>query len=419
MSAMAHSSAADSAAASASRTSLSQPLTPHNDDVIETPVGTISLKDLPGSTAHTPAASAVAPDSAAAGAVGAAGAAGTAAASNGTAAATTDTTAAAEDKTVSPNPLKSSNNITPYFEFSAETWSTFAHNKDRVNLTEDELQKCLAFNDKISLEEVYNIYLPLSRLLFLYVRSRHDRSTVIKQFLGQSIESAPFIISISGSVACGKTTTANLLKHLISSWDTEPKVDLITTDGFLYPNKILHERHIEAKKGFPISYDVKALMTFLHKLKNGEPNLKVPVYSHLYYDVVPGEYTIVDRPDILILEGVNVLQNGADYPTIRNKVFISDFIDFSIYVDAEEDCLIDWYLERFLKLRESTFNNPNSYFHRYAKLPLEDAVNIATTIWSAVNHDNLIENILPSRNRANLIMHKGRNHCVERIYLRK
>lgn len=318
------------------------------------------------------------------------------------------------------NPLSADNEIiSPFFEFSADTWSTFAHNKRKVKLTEEELQKCLAFNDKISLEEVERIYMPLSRLLHMYVRSRHDRSTVIQQFLGKSIESAPFIISISGSVACGKTTTANLLKHLISMWDTNPKVDLITTDGFLFPNKILHERHIEAKKGYPVSYDVKALMTFLQQLKNGEPNLKVPVYSHLYYDVIPGEYTIVDRPDILILEGVNVLQNGADYPTIRNKVFISDFIDFSIYVDAEEECLIKWYLDRFLKLRESTFNNPNSYFHRYAKLDLEDAAHLATTIWSAVNHDNLVENILPSRNRANLIMHKGKNHSVDKVYLRK
>lgn len=321
-----------------------------------------------------------------------------------------------EDK--GDNPFMT-DSITPFFEFSAKTWSTFAHNKDKVNLTEEDLQRCLAFNDKISLEDVQNIYMPLSRLLYLYVRSRHDRSTVIQQFLGKSIESAPFIISISGSVACGKTTTANLLKHLISSWDTNPKVDLITTDGFLYPNKVLRERHIEAKKGFPISYDVKALMTFLHQLKNGEPNLKVPVYSHLYYDVIPDEYIIVDRPDILILEGINVLQNGADYPMVRNKVFISDFIDFSIYVDADEDCLIKWYLERFLKLRESTFNNPQSYFHRYAKMATEDAIEIAHTIWSAVNHENLVANILPSRNRANLILHKGANHNVDHIYLRK
>ncbi len=313
----------------------------------------------------------------------------------------------------------SEESIKPFFEFSAQTWSTFAHNQDKVNLTEEELQRCLAFNDKISLEDVSNIYLPLSRLLYLYVRSRHDRANVIKQFLGKSIESAPFIISISGSVACGKTTTANLLKHLISSWDTNPKVALITTDGFLYPNKVLHERHIEAKKGFPISYDVKALMTFLYKLKNGEPNLKVPVYSHLYYDIIPEQFTVVDRPDILILEGVNVLQNGADYPTVRNKVFISDFIDFSIYVDASEENLIQWYVDRFLKLRESTFSNPNSYFHRYAAMPKEDALNIAYTIWSAINHENLITNILPSRNRANLILHKAADHSVDRIYLRK
>lgn len=320
------------------------------------------------------------------------------------------------EKTVSD---ESSDTITPFFEFSAETWSTFAHNKHRVNLTEEDLQRCLAFNDKISLQDVNNIYLPLSRLLYLYVRSRHDRSTVIQQFLGKSIESSPFIISISGSVACGKTTTANLLKHLLSSWDTSPKVELITTDGFLYPNKILKEKKIEAKKGFPVSYDVKALMTFLHRLKNGEPNLKVPVYSHLYYDVIPGEYITVDRPDILILEGVNVLQNGADYPTIRNRVFISDFIDFSIYVDAEEDNLIDWYVERFLKLRESTFNNPHSYFHRYTEMSLETAISMANTIWSAVNHDNLVQNILPCRNRANLILHKIADHSIDKIYLKK
>ncbi len=307
----------------------------------------------------------------------------------------------------------------PFFKFSPQVWATFAHSSNRLSLTEEELKHCLAFNDRITLDEVRTIYLPLSRLLYLYERSRHNRARVITQFLGKDIESSPFIISISGSVSVGKTTTAKLLYSLIKAWPTEPKVSLITTDGYLYPNKILEERGIMNQKGFPLSYDVRRLMKFLIDVKDGVPNLQVPKYSHLSYDVLPDEYTIVDRPDILIIEGVNVLQNGADYPQVRNRIFISDFIDFAIYVDAKEEYLIDWYIDRFLKLRESTFDDPRSYFHRYAHMPENEAVALARIIWQSVNHENLVQNILPCRNRAHLILQKGPHHSIENVYLRK
>lgn len=307
----------------------------------------------------------------------------------------------------------------PFFEFSPQKWASFAHSSDRLTLTEEDISRCLAFNDRISLDDVRNIYLPLSRLIYLYFISRHDRSTVIQQFLGKSMESAPFIISISGSVSVGKTTTARLLHELLTAWPSKPNVSLITTDGFLYPNAELEKRGIMNQKGFPVSYDVKRLMKFLCQVKDGIPNLKVPVYSHLTYDVVPDKFTIVDRPDILIIEGVNVLQNGADYPEIRNRVFISDFIDFSIYVDADEEYLIKWYVDRFLKLRENTFDDPTCYFHRYAHMPESEAISLAKMIWQAVNHVNLVKNILPCRNRANLILRKGAEHKIESILLRK
>jgi len=238
----------------------------------------------------------------------------------------------------------------PFFKFSAQTWSTFKHSSDRLTMTEDDLRKCAAFNDKISLDEVSRIYLPLSRLLFLYYSSRIDRMQVLHRFLGQNYSTIPFIISISGPVSVGKTTTAKLLHELIKSWPGHPKVSLITTDGFLYPNAVLKEKMIMSRKGFPVSYDVRRLMRFLRDVKNGVSNVKVPVYSHLTYDVVEGEYTVVDRPNVLIIEGVNVLQNGSDYPEIRNHAFISDYIDYSIYVDADEENLLSWYVDRFLKL---------------------------------------------------------------------
>ncbi|MCR5535832.1 MAG: type I pantothenate kinase [Succinivibrio sp.] len=307
----------------------------------------------------------------------------------------------------------------PFFRFDTETWSGFRHSSDKLNLTEDDLRHLKAFNDIISLEDVRKIYLPLSRLLNLHFHSRHDRLSIIQKFLGKPMDNVPFIISITGPVSAGKTTTARLLNELIKGWPEKPQVTLITTDGFLYPNDVLEERMILGRKGFPISYDVKKLMRFLVDLKDGKPNLKVPVYSHLTYDVVPNEYTLVDRPDILILEGVNVLQTGEDYPDIKKTAFIADFIDYSIYVDADEKLLLEWYVDRFLKLRESAFNDPNCYFHKYANIPEEQAIAMARLTWEAVNHPNLVENIKPSMSRANLVLRKGKNHKIFEVDLRK
>ena len=228
----------------------------------------------------------------------------------------------------------------PFVRFDTATWASFKHSADKLTLTEDDLNRCLAFNDKITLEDVNNVYMPLSSLLRMYYLSRHDRLAIIQQFLGSPMDSVPFIISISGSVSVGKTTTAKLLYELIKAWPCKPKVSLITTDGFLYPNAYLEERQMMGKKGFPASYDVKRLMQFLIDAKEGKKELKVPVYSHLTYDIVPDKFTIVDRPNVIIIEGVNVLQDGTEYPEFRKKAFISDYIDYSIYVDASEKNLM-------------------------------------------------------------------------------
>lgn len=307
----------------------------------------------------------------------------------------------------------------PFIGFDPLTWSSFKHEDEKLTFTESDLTRFLAFNDKLSLDDVKNIYLPLSSLLRMYYISRHDRLAVIQKFLGSPMDSVPFIISISGSVSVGKTTTAKLLYELIKEWPCKPKVSLITTDGFLYPNSVLEEKMLLGKKGFPVSYDIKKLISFLLDAKEGKPNLKVPVYSHLIYDIVPDQYTIVDRPNVIIIEGVNVLQDGTEYPEFRKQAFISDYIDYSIYVDANEKHLMKWYIDRFLKLKEEAFNDPNCYFHKYAQLPDANAASIAKLIWEAVNHVNLMENILPCRNRANLILKKGADHHIEEIYLRK
>lgn len=307
----------------------------------------------------------------------------------------------------------------PFIGFDPLTWSSFKHEDEKLPFTESDLTRFLAFNDKLSLDDVKNIYLPLSSLLRMYYISRHDRLAVIQKFLGSPMDSVPFIISISGSVSVGKTTTAKLLYELIKEWPCKPKVSLITTDGFLYPNSVLEEKMLLGKKGFPVSYDIKKLISFLLDAKEGKPNLKVPVYSHLTYDIVPDQYTIVDRPNVIIIEGVNVLQDGTEYPEFRKQAFISDYIDYSIYVDANEKHLMKWYIDRFLKLKEEAFNDPNCYFHKYAQLPDANAASIAKLIWEAVNHVNLMENILPCRNRANLILKKGADHHIEEIYLRK
>ncbi|SJN58458.1 Pantothenate kinase [Vibrio ruber DSM 16370] len=305
----------------------------------------------------------------------------------------------------------------PYLSFDRRQWSDL-RNSVPMTLSEDDLVELQGINESLSMKEAVEIYLPLARLLNLYVAARQSRNTVLNQFLGHTDIAPPFIIGIAGSVAVGKSTTARLLKALLSRWDNHPKVELITTDGFLYPNEVLLEKGIMQKKGFPESYDIKCLVQFVSDVKSGKKNISAPVYSHLTYDIT-GEVKTVDAPDILLIEGLNVLQSGMDYPHAPHRVFISDFLDFSIYVDAESSLIEKWYIERFMKFRHGAFKRPGSYFSHYTKLNESEAHSIAKNIWRAINGKNLQENILPTRERAQLILRKGINHTVEEILLRQ
>jgi type I pantothenate kinase len=288
-----------------------------------------------------------------------------------------------------------------------------------LTLSEEEIVKLKGINEDLSLEEVAQIYLPLSRLLNFYISSNLRRQAVLEQVLGTDGQKIPYVIGIAGSVAVGKSTTARLLQALLSRWPEHRSVELITTDGFLHPNKVLNERGLMKKKGFPQSYDMHSLVKFVSEVKSGAKRVTAPVYSHLIYDVVPEGNKVIEQPDILILEGLNVLQSGMDYPHDPHRVFVSDFVDFSIYVDAPETLLQSWYINRFLKFRQGAFSNPDSYFHNYSKLPEPEAINIATQLWNEINGLNLQQNILPTRERASLIMTKSANHAVESVRLRK
>lgn len=307
---------------------------------------------------------------------------------------------------------------TPYLEFTREQWAAL---RDSVPMTlsEEEIAQLKGINEDLSLEEVAEIYLPLSRLLNFYISSNVRRQAVLEQFLGTNSQKIPYIISIAGSVAVGKSTTARVLQALLSRWPEHRKVELITTDGFLHPNAVLKERGLMKKKGFPQSYDMHRLVNFVSDLKSGASQVTAPVYSHLIYDVIPDGDKVIQQPDILILEGLNVLQSGMDYPHDPHHVFVSDFVDFSIYVDAEEDLLQSWYINRFLKFRQGAFTDPDSYFHHYAQLSEAEAVEIAGNLWKEINWLNLQENILPTRERASLIMTKSGDHAVDKVRLRK
>jgi len=306
----------------------------------------------------------------------------------------------------------------PYFHFTREEWAKLRADTE-LTLTIDDLRKLQSLHDPISIDEVIAIYLPLSRLLALYVAATQGLYKATQRFLGAAGGKVPYIIGVAGSVAVGKSTTARVLQAMLSRWPNTPKVQLVTTDGFLHPNARLVAEGMMDRKGFPESYDGSALIRFLADVKAGERNVVAPVYSHLVYDVVPGETVVVDRPDILIVEGLNVLQTGRLPRDGKEIPFVSDFFDFSVYLDADEDVLRQWYVERFLALRETAFRDPKSYFHRYSQLSDEAAVKTATSIWTRINLVNLHENILPTRQRADLILKKGMSHSVDEVALRK
>jgi type I pantothenate kinase len=309
--------------------------------------------------------------------------------------------------------------ISRYITFSREEWSRLRA-ATPLTLTEEDLVTLRGINENVSLDEVADIYLPLSRLLNLYVAASQSLYTVTDTFLGKPAAKVPYVVAIAGSVAVGKSTTARILQALLARWPNHPKVDLVPTDGFLYPNRVLEERGLMHRKGFPESYDLRRLVQFMVAIKAGEPEVTAPVYSHLAYDILPGVVNVVRQPDIMILEGLNVLQTSDGHPGGRPpRLFVSDFIDFSIYVDADENDIEQWYIERFLKLRDTRFRDPASYFHKYASLGYEESVEVARQIWREINWVNLRENILPTRERAHLILEKGPDHSVQRVRLRK
>ena len=313
------------------------------------------------------------------------------------------------------NQLSVSSKLSPFLTFNRHQWAELRKSVP-LKLTEQDLKPLLGFNEELSLDEVSTIYLPLARLINYYIEENLRRQAVLNRFLGGRNPTVPYIISIAGSVAVGKSTSARILQSLLSNWPNTRQVDLITTDGFLYPLEKLKKDNLLQKKGFPVSYDTAKLIQFLADVKSGKSGVTAPIYSHLTYDIIPNRFDIVNQPDILILEGLNVLQTGSRK---AGQVFVSDFVDFSIYVDADESLLKEWYIRRFLKLRQSAFTDPNSYFKHYAQLSEQESIQTATDIWNNINGLNLRENILPTRERANLILTKGANHVVEWVKLRK
>lgn len=314
--------------------------------------------------------------------------------------------------------VQSNSDTSPYRRFTRAEWAALRADTP-LTLGIDDLHKLQSLNDPISLEEVAAIYLPLSRLLALYVAATQGLYKATQRFLGAEDGKVPYIIGIAGSVSAGKSTTSRVLKALLSRWANTPKVELVTTDGFLLPNAELNRLGIMERKGFPESYDGRALIRFLSDVKAGKHNVAAPLYSHLVYDVVAGEETVVDRPDILIVEGLNVLlpnrlsKDGEEIP------FVSDFFDFSIYLDADEALLERWYIERFMRLRSTAFRDPRSFFKKYATLTDAQAIETAQGLWNRINLPNLHENILPTRPRADLVLTKGADHRIESVALRK
>jgi type I pantothenate kinase len=306
----------------------------------------------------------------------------------------------------------------PHQRFTRAAWAALRADTP-LTLTEDDLTHLRGLNERVSMDEVIDIYLPLSRLVNLHIGASQALHGATANFLGAKGPQAPYLIGLAGSVAVGKSTTARIMEALLARWPDHARVDLVATDGFLYPRRVLEERGILNRKGFPESYDLRALITFLSDVKAGVAKVAVPVYSHLTYDIVPGRLQIVDQPDVVIVEGLNILQPGDRPAQHSQHLFASDFFDFTVYVDADVAYVRRWYIERFLALRTTAFQDPSSYFHRYADLTDPEAEAVASRIWRDINEPNLLDNILPTRERAHLILEKGPDHEVRHVRLRK
>ena len=308
--------------------------------------------------------------------------------------------------------------LSPFVRFSREEWDRLYANTPLL-LSEDDVRDLRRVAGHISSEEAAGVYLPLSWLLYLHVGAMRGLYRSAHAFLGHQAAEVPYVVGIAGSVAAGKSTVAEMVKALISRWPGRPKVELVSTDGFLYPNDVLQSRGLMNRKGFPESYDLPLLLRFLADVKAGRAELDAPIHSHLTYDILPDQAQRIRQPDVLIVEGLNMLEAGMPEPSEGRRVFVSDYVDFSIYVDAEERHIKTWYLERFLRLREEALRDDSAYFHRFADLSVEEAKESALRVWDEIDHPNLKENIEPTKDRARLILEKGPDHSVHSVRLRK
>ena len=311
-----------------------------------------------------------------------------------------------------------SDRVSRYLVFTREEWAGLRGNTP-LTLSEERLASLRSLNDRISLQEVEDIYLPLSRLLQLYVASIGQLHGATSTFLASASAQVPYVVGIAGSVAVGKSTTARLLQALLSDWPSQPRVGLVSTDAFLFPNAYLEKRGLLNRKGFPETYDLPRLVRFLDEVKSGAAEVAIPVYSHLIYDILPDQTQVIQQPDILIVEGLNILQVGSKRERKQTRLFVSDFFDMTIYVDAAESDILQWFIERFLVLRATAFSDPDSFFTRFTSLSEQETIQIANYVWTEINGRNLHENILPTRERAHLILNKNSDHSIHEVKLRK